>query len=130
MSETLDLKSISQTTTKHHTFKNPSWKTPHRRPKSAKQLLADENKRLAQKNQEEVTNGVSRDQVNYFSLQAPPSLRPLKTYCDITGLPTSYRSPRNQLRFYNMEVYDVVKNMGPGVDQQYLGLRKAHVVLR
>ncbi|AOA64555.1 INO80 chromatin remodeling complex association protein [Komagataella phaffii CBS 7435] len=104
-------------------FKNPNW---HRKKKykPARQLINDEQKRINSKENR------TFDEVNYFTVQAPPSLKPRKTYCDITGLPTSYRAPHSQIRFYNMEVYEVVKNMASGVDQQYLGLRGANVVLR
>lgn len=121
-----DLAYISDLTTQQQSFKNPSWKSPTRRHKPLKNLLSDEQKRIATLD----TNIPLNKQINYFTVKSPPSLRPTKKYCDITGLPTSYRSPTNRLFFYNLEVYSIVKNLGSGVDQQYLGLRNANVVLR
>ncbi len=106
-------------------FKNPNWRAPRRRHKTLKQMLTDEQRRL----QSETTN-LSINSVTYFNIEAPPSLKPRKWYCDITGLPGIYKSPASGLRYYNMEVYDVIKGMAPGVDQQYLELRSANVVLR
>ncbi|CDK27974.1 unnamed protein product [Kuraishia capsulata CBS 1993] len=127
MSDPIDLAAISDATTSWQSFKNPNWRAPKRRHKPAKQLIGDEQKRIQSKDPSERD---IENEVTYSTLQAPPSLKPIKTYCDITGLPTSYRSPHNQVRYYNMEVYDVVKNLAAGVDQEYLGLRGANVILR
>lgn len=120
----IDLYKVSAQTTGPHGFKAPGWKSGGRRHKPLKTLLSDEQKRLLN-----LSLPIDK-QINYFSVQAPPSLKPVKRYCDITGLPTNYKSPSNRLFFYNLEVYDIVKNLGSGVDQQYLGMRNANVVLR
>ncbi|ODV59493.1 Ies6p ASCRUDRAFT_71842 [Ascoidea rubescens DSM 1968] len=117
-------------------FKNPKWKTPYRRHKPLRQLLSDEQKRLnnTDVDNKDGTNGNARkdfNQVTYFSLDAYPSLKPRKHYCDITGLKGNYKTPNNGLRYYNVEVYnDVIKTMTSGVDQQYLELRNANIVLK
>jgi INO80 complex subunit C len=102
-------------------FKSPSWKQT-RKNKNFKALLADEQRRLAN-----ITPG---EEATYFSIEAPPSLKPQKHWCDITGLPGTYKSARHGLRYNNLEVFQVIKQLAPGVDQQYLGLRNANVVLR
>ncbi|KAG7878313.1 hypothetical protein KL905_003846 [Ogataea polymorpha] len=107
-------------------FKSPSYKPAKRRYRFLRQILNDEAKRVQLKQQ----HAHDPNLVTYQSLSAPPSLRPTKTYCDITGLPTHYKSPHNQLRYYDKECYDIVKHMAPGVDQQYLALRSANVVLK
>lgn len=67
---------------------------------------------------------------SYLSVEAPPSVRPRKWWCDVTGLEGKYKSPRHGLRYHNPEVFAIVQSMAPGVDQQYLELRNANVVLR
>lgn len=104
-------------------FKNPEWKMPNRRHKPCRQLLSDEQKRIS-------TMNLLIDSVTYFSVEAYPSLKPKKHYCDITGLKGSYKVPSNGLRFHNSEVYDIIKHMSQGVDQQYLELRNANVILK
>lgn len=120
-----DLLRLSEVTTKPHSFKNPNRPTPPRRFKPTRQLITDELKYLQAK------DNIKFDTPTWQSLAAPPSLKPQKHYCDITGLEGKYKSPSNGLRFYNVEVYqEVIKNMQPGVDQEYLELRGAHVILK
>ncbi|EMG47028.1 IES6 Chromatin-remodeling complex subunit IES6 [Candida maltosa Xu316] len=122
-----DLHTLSEITTKPHSFKqNPNRKqTPNRRYKPSRQLISDEIKYLSSK------PNLKYDTPTYNSVTAPPSLIPRKNYCDITGLPSNYKCPSNQLRFYNGEIYqEVIKNMPAGVDQEYLELRGANVVLK
>uniref|UniRef100_A0A060T7N2 ARAD1D00836p n=1 Tax=Blastobotrys adeninivorans TaxID=409370 RepID=A0A060T7N2_BLAAD len=106
-------------------FKSSQWQQTNRkyRYKNMKAVLADEQRRLA-------SLDVSPEKVTYFSVDAPPSLRPRRWWCDITGLEGKYKSTRSGLRFYNAEVYDIIKDLAPGVDQRYLELRNANVVLR
>ncbi|CCE63820.1 hypothetical protein TPHA_0F03390 [Tetrapisispora phaffii CBS 4417] len=106
-------------------FKKANYKKPGRRYKSSKQLTSEELKRLNN------VEGNPPHKVTYFNVSAPPSLKPTKKYCDITGLPTSYKSPTNSIRYYNSEIYQViVKPMTTGVDQQYLKLRGDDFVLK
>ncbi|KAK9448638.1 uncharacterized protein V1518DRAFT_417796 [Limtongia smithiae] len=96
-----------------------------RRIKNAKQIISDENKRLA-------SLAVPRpvDMPTYMSVEAPPSVLPRKWWCDITGLKAPYKMPGNGMRYHDREVYEVIKHLPPGVDQQYLQLRSANVVLK
>lgn len=121
----VDIHGLSDITTKIHTFKNNTRPKPKGRSKPTRQLVNDEIKYLQSK-----TN-IKFDTPTYTSVVAPPSLKPQKHYCDITGLPGKYKSPQNGLRFHNVEIYqEVIKNMHPGVDQEYLSLRNANVVLK
>lgn len=107
-----------------------------RRHKSTKQLISDENKRInniLNKQKEEGNNTDNKQlsiNVNYFNVNAPPSLKPIKKYCDITGLKGNYILPGNNLRYYNMEIYQIVKQMNQGLDQEYLKLRGDNVILK
>lgn len=114
-------------------FKNPNRSIKKARYKGARLVMNEEQRRInALQEQEKIANPEKplKDRVTYFSVSAPPSLKPIKTYCDITGLPTNYKSPHNQIRFYNKECYEIVKAMPSGVDQQYLSLRGANVILK
>lgn len=129
-------------------FKSPTWKTPSRRHKPARAVISDEQKRLQtiitqyQQEQEQraAAEGADSTQArstpapsfnsSYQSIESPPSIRPRKWYCDITGLEGKYKSTRHGLRYYNAEVFGIIQNIAPGVDQQYLELRNANVVLK
>ena len=122
-----DLHSLLEVTTKPHSFKqNPNRKpVGNRRYKPSRQLISDESTYIQQ------TENLPVDKPTYVSVTAPPSLLPKKHYCDITGLEGKYKNPANQLRFHNVEIYqEVIKNIHPGVDQAYLELRGANVVLK
>lgn len=109
-------------------FKNPNRKKTKRRYRSLRQVLKDDEKRIEQKRNE--SDKAIANIITYESITAPPSLKPVKTYCDITGLPTNYKSPNTRMRYYNKECFDMIKSLPPGVDQQYLALRKANVILK
>lgn len=119
-------------------FKPAHYKKPARRHKSARQLVSDENKRInALLSKANKTTDVSPaakrlvPKATYFSVEAPPSIRPAKKYCDVTGLKGIYKSPTNNIRYHNAEIYQlIVKPMAPGVDQEYLKLRGANFVLK
>ncbi|WFD30019.1 chromatin-remodeling complex subunit ies6 [Malassezia sp. CBS 17886] len=75
-----------------------------------------------------------RDMPSYASVEAPPSLLPMKRYCDITGLVGPYTDPKTRLRYHSVEVYDIIRGLvwkwgsffsrqGAGVDNTYLALR-------
>lgn len=112
-------------------FKRDNKNAKTRRYKGGKLVLNDENKRIQNLLNTAKEEGKQIQEVlSYFTIAAPPSLKPIKSYCDITGLPTNYKSPHNQIRYYNTECYGIVKNMPAGVDQQYLALRGANVILK
>ena len=70
--------------------------------------------------------------VTYTNIESAPSLHPAhqKQYCDITGLPSRYTDPKTKLRFYDMEIFGVVRTLPPGGPDQYLAARGANVVLK
>lgn len=68
--------------------------------------------------------------VTYSNIEAPPSLLPIKKYCDVTGLPAKYRDPKTGLRYYNKEIFQMIRKMPPGVPEQYLAARNAHTILK
>ncbi|WWC89414.1 uncharacterized protein L201_004338 [Kwoniella dendrophila CBS 6074] len=68
--------------------------------------------------------------ITYHTPTAPPSLLPPKKYCDITGLHASYTDPRTKLRYKGLDVWHVVRGLGPGGDQAYLSLRNAQTSLK
>lgn len=123
-----EIHDISHLVTKPHSFKKSGTKvntSNTRRYKPTKQVISDEAKYLQTK------ENIKFDTPTYSSVGAPPSLKPQKHYCDITGLPGKYKNPSNGLRFYNVEIYqEVIRNMPAGVDQEYLGLRGANVILK
>ncbi|PVH13702.1 uncharacterized protein CXQ87_001818 [Candidozyma duobushaemuli] len=124
-SDNTEAQQLSYITTKDHSFKQHANKPRGtKRYKTSKQLITDEIRYLQSKKLE-------IDTPTWTSIVAPPSLKPQKHYCDITGLEGKYKSPANALRFHNVEIYqEVIKHMPPGVDQEYLSLRGANVVLK
>lgn len=113
-------------------------KKVNRRNKAARQLISDEQKRInglleasvLEENTQETRKRLV-PKVTYFNINAPPSMKPPKKYCDITGLNGPYTSPTNNIRYHNSEIYQlIVKPMAPGTDQEYLKLRGANFVLK
>ncbi|GAA5874317.1 hypothetical protein JCM8547_007561 [Rhodosporidiobolus lusitaniae] len=80
--------------------------------------------------QDQAVQEVIGDVVSYASVEAPPSLLPQKRYCDVTGLEAKYLDPKSTLRYYNPEVYEVLRGFQPAVIQAYLAVRGMGVVLR
>jgi INO80 complex subunit C len=70
--------------------------------------------------------------VTYTNIESAPSLHPAhqKHYCDITGLPSKYTDPKTRLRYYDKEIFAVVRSLPQGGQEQYLAARGANVVLK
>ncbi|KAJ1833658.1 Co-chaperone [Coemansia sp. RSA 2706] len=100
-------------------FKNAEYKSG-RRWKNLKQVVA----------QEQADSDWPVDFPAYWAIDAPPSLAPQKKYCDITGLPAKYTDPKTNVRYHSAEVYQIVRTLPPGAEQQYLALRNASVTLK
>ena len=68
----------------------------------------------------------------YTNIESAPSLHPAhqRPYCDITGLPAGYTDPKSRLRYFNREVFELVRGLPQGVAEKYLEARGAHVVLK
>lgn len=109
-------------------FKKLHYKKPNRRHKPARQLITDEARRIntilqKDKENEDPHHHMLVPKVTFFNVEAPPAMKPTKKYCDITGLKGNYRSPTNNIRYHNSEIYQlIVKPMAPGIDQEYLKL--------
>lgn len=117
------LRTVAHSNIVTHSLKKKNYKKSHKRHKPTRQFYSDEMKRI--------NNDPRVPKVTYLNIVAPPSLLPTKKYCDITGLKSSYRSPTNNIRYHNAEIYQlIVKPMAPGVDQEYLKLRGANFVLK
>jgi INO80 complex subunit C len=72
----------------------------------------------------------STPSATYTNIEATPTLGHPKHYCDITGLPAPYTDPKTRLRYHNKEIFAVIRNLGPGVAEQYLEARGAHTILK
>jgi INO80 complex subunit C len=70
--------------------------------------------------------------VTYTNIEGAPSMHPSsqKRYCDVTGLPAPYTDPKTRLRYHNMEVFHLIRELGQSSTEQYLAARGAHVVLK
>lgn len=66
---------------------------------------------------------------SYFSIDAPPSLKPTKKYSDISGLPANYTDPQTKLRFTSSEEFSYIRLLPTDVVTGYLALRKATCIV-
>lgn len=120
-------KSKKLQTSKQHTASGKSNRKFNKRHKPVRQLMSDEFKRI----NTYCAENKKVPKVTCYNIVAPPSLKPNKKYCDITGLNGPYKSVTNNIRYHNAEIYQlIVKPMAPGVDQEYLKLRNANFVLK
>lgn len=69
------------------------------------------------------------DDPNYYSIEAPPSLKPTKKYSDISGLPANYTDPQTKLRFTSSEEFSYIRLLPTDVVTGYLALRKATCIV-
>jgi INO80 complex subunit C len=70
--------------------------------------------------------------VTYTNIESAPSLHPAsqKHYCDITGLSAPYTDPKSRLRYHNVEIFALIRQLGQSGSEQYLAARGAHTVLK
>lgn len=73
---------------------------------------------------------VPMDKPTYLSIEAAPSTRPAKKYCDFTGLPAKYTDPKTKLRFCGPDAFGVVRGMNEHRIQEFLGLRGAQSLIK
>uniref|UniRef100_A0A4W5PH96 INO80 complex subunit C n=1 Tax=Hucho hucho TaxID=62062 RepID=A0A4W5PH96_9TELE len=66
---------------------------------------------------------------NYYSIDAPPSLKPAKKYSDISGLPANYTDPQTKLRFTSSEEFSFLRLLPTDAVTGYLALRKATCIV-
>jgi len=76
--------------------------------------------------------GVGGPAVTYTNIESAPSLHPANHphYCDVTGLPSRYTDPKTKLRYYDQEIFAVIRTLPQGAPDQYLAARGANVILR
>eukprot|EP00695_Tsukubamonas_globosa_P000989 TRINITY_DN1933_c0_g1_i1.p1 TRINITY_DN1933_c0_g1~~TRINITY_DN1933_c0_g1_i1.p1 ORF type:complete len:168 (+),score=20.44 TRINITY_DN1933_c0_g1_i1:53-505(+) len=102
-----------------YSFKDPEFKrgTTARRKKGfsfAKKLQEAEN-----------YQAVSMDIPTYMNIEAPPSILPVRKYCDLTGLPAKYTDPRTGIRYHCALQYPTIQSMTPQAVNEYLSLRRS-----
>ncbi|CAB1334685.1 unnamed protein product [Coregonus sp. 'balchen'] len=66
---------------------------------------------------------------SYYSIDAPPSLKPAKKYSDISGLPANYTDPQTKLRFTSSEEFSFLRLLPTDAVTGYLALRKATCIV-
>jgi INO80 complex subunit C len=90
---------------------------------------------VLERNLQKAANGLGASfgpAVTYTNIESAPSLHPAhsKQYCDITGLPSKYTDPKTKLRYYDKEIFAVVRTLPQGGPDQYLAARGANIVLK
>jgi INO80 complex subunit C len=76
--------------------------------------------------------GAGSMSITYTNIESAPSLRMAskKHYCDVTGLHAPYTDPKTRLRYHDMEIFALIRNLGQGSTEGYLAARGAHTVLK
>lgn len=59
----------------------------------------------------------------YWTIKAPPRLKPAKKYSDITGFEAKYTDPETKLHYCNAEEFDIIRSLTRDLVQSYLRLR-------
>lgn len=118
-------------------FKNKAWLEKKQKQKKAKAssgigsrataLSSSKNIRQLLSECPKPSLVIKNNQYNYLSIEAPPSLRPIKKYCDVTGLPTSYQDRETKLNFANHLVLNYIRALAPPVVELYANIRKETV---
>ena len=73
----------------------------------------------------ELYDYVPANKPTFISIEAPPSVRPPKKYCDITGFPAKYTDPKTKLRFCSKEAFTIARQLPEHRIQELLTLRGA-----
>lgn len=112
----------------------PVFSSGHARPLNIAQAAQSLSTLVLERNLQKATTGIGGlgPAVTYSNIESAPSLHPAhqKHYCDITGLPSRYTDPKTKLRYYDREIFGVVRTLPPGGPDQYLAARGANVVLK
>ncbi|KAK7905361.1 hypothetical protein LTR67_000082 [Exophiala xenobiotica] len=118
----------------------PAFSTAASRPVNMAQATQSLSTLVLERNLQKATNGFGGGggggfggpAVTYTNIESAPSLHPAnhKHYCDITGLPAKYTDPKTKLRYYDAEIFAVVRSLPQGTPDQYLAARGANVVLK
>lgn len=113
----------------------PTYSSGATKPLNMAQATQSLSTLVLERNLQRATNGFGGGlgpAVTYTNIESAPSLHPAnhKHYCDITGLPSSYVDPKTKLRYYDKEIFAVVRSLPQGAPDQYLAARGANVVLK
>lgn len=114
----------------------PAYSSAASRPLNMAQATQSLSTLVLERNLQRAANGppagTAGPAVTYTNIESAPSLHPAnhKHYCDITGLPAKYTDPKTKLRYYNGEIFAVVRSLPQGAPDQYLAARGANVVLK
>jgi len=66
----------------------------------------------------------------YINAETGPSVNPKIKYCDITGFKTNYFSKASNIRYYNQDIFRILKELPEPIINQYLTIRKAGFTLK
>ncbi|KAJ4526238.1 hypothetical protein HRR83_001429 [Exophiala dermatitidis] len=114
----------------------PAYSSAASRPLNMAQATQSLSTLVLERNLQRAANGpqagTAGPAVTYTNIESAPSLHPAnhKHYCDVTGLPAKYTDPKTKLRYYNGEIFAVVRSLPQGAPDQYLAARGANVVLK
>ncbi|EXJ94457.1 hypothetical protein A1O1_02853 [Capronia coronata CBS 617.96] len=114
----------------------PAYSSTASRPLNVAQAAQSLSTLVLERNLQRAANGpavgLGGPAVTYTNIESAPSLHPAnhKHYCDVTGLPAKYTDPKTKLRYYNTEIFGVVRTLPQGAPDQYLAARGANVVLK
>ncbi|CAD8099929.1 unnamed protein product [Paramecium sonneborni] len=100
-----------------YSFKNSSWQARKKELKSRRQSQSRKFNNI--KAQVQINNSA----FNYLSIEAPPSLKPAKRYCDVTGFEAKYKDPVTQLYYCDAIVFNYIRNCPKATAEAYLNIR-------
>ncbi|KAF9010449.1 hypothetical protein BDZ89DRAFT_503919 [Hymenopellis radicata] len=121
-------------------FKNPHYtKGVGRRAKNLKNMLSQEKereraererRRLERQEGNMEMNSEPAEMPTYASIEAPPSVFPLRHYCDITGLEAPYTDPATGMRYHDKSVYQAIKSLTASSAKEYLSARGVNSIVK
>ncbi|OQV22729.1 putative INO80 complex subunit C, partial [Hypsibius exemplaris] len=59
----------------------------------------------------------------YWTIRAPPRLKPAKRYSDVSGFEANYTDPETKLHYCNAEEFEIIRSLTRDLVQSYLRLR-------
>ena len=91
------------------------------------------NKKRAWKNLKQILGNErilpwQQDDPTYSSIDATPSFKPAKKYCDLVGLPAKYQDPQTGMRFSTSVEFATIRTLPSDIVQNYLTIRRASTV--
>ncbi|CAK90509.1 unnamed protein product (macronuclear) [Paramecium tetraurelia] len=105
-------------------FKNSQWQARKKELKSRRQSQSRKFNNI--KAQVQINNSAFNCNNNYISdlsIEAPPSLKPAKRYCDVTGFEAKYKDPVTQLYYCDSIVFNYIRNCPKASAETYLNIR-------